>query len=78
MKWLNKFFQTLIRLYQISLSPYLGKNCRFQPTCSSYAIQCFDNFPAPLALWYSCNRICKCHPFHPGGEDPVPGVLKKV
>ncbi|MBC8355345.1 MAG: membrane protein insertion efficiency factor YidD [Planctomycetes bacterium] len=60
----------LVRLYQIVLSPLLGRNCRFQPTCSSYFIQAVKKY-GPLSgsvrgLW----RICRCNPFNPGGEDP--------
>ncbi|MES2528367.1 MAG: membrane protein insertion efficiency factor YidD [Bdellovibrionota bacterium] len=62
----------LIRAYQIIISPFLGNNCRFAPSCSQYARECFKKFSFPRALWYSSRRICKCHPFHPGGYDPVP------
>lgn len=62
----------LIRAYQLLISPFLGNNCRFEPTCSQYARESFKKFSFPRALWYSSRRICKCHPFHPGGYDPVP------
>ena len=60
----------LVRLYQIFLSPLLGRHCRFHPTCSSYFIQAVEKY-GPLkgslrGLW----RICRCNPFNPGGEDP--------
>ena len=60
----------LVRLYQIFLSPLLGRHCRFHPTCSNYYIQAVQKY-GPLqgslrGLW----RICRCNPFHPGGEDP--------
>lgn len=60
----------LVRLYQIFLSPLLGRNCRFQPSCSSYYIQAVQKY-GPLkgsirGFW----RICRCHPFNPGGDDP--------
>ena len=60
----------LVRLYQAFLSPLLGRNCRFHPTCSNYFIQAVDKY-GPLkgslrGLW----RICRCNPFNPGGEDP--------
>lgn len=60
----------LVRLYQIFLSPLLGRNCRFQPTCSSYFIQAVEKY-GPLrgslrGIW----RICRCNPFSAGGEDP--------
>ena len=62
----------IIRFYQIALSPFLGRNCRFQPTCSGYAKECFESFSPPVALWYSLVRILKCNPFSDGGYDPVP------
>ena len=62
----------IIRGYQILISPLLGPKCRFYPSCSQYARECFKKFSFPVALWYSSRRICKCHPFHPGGVDPVP------
>ena len=60
----------LVRLYQIFLSPLLGRHCRFHPTCSNYFIQAVQKY-GPLSgslrgLW----RICRCNPFNPGGEDP--------
>lgn len=66
----------LIKTYQYFISPLLGPRCRFHPTCSEYSQQCFQSFPFPLALWYSLRRLIKCHPFHPGGHDPIP-VHKK-
>ncbi|MCK6593816.1 MAG: membrane protein insertion efficiency factor YidD [Bacteriovoracaceae bacterium] len=69
---MKKFFQLLIRFYQYFISPMLGPNCRFYPTCSQYSYQCFEKLPIHRAIWYSGKRICKCHPFHPGGVDPVP------
>jgi putative membrane protein insertion efficiency factor len=62
----------IIRGYQILISPLLGPKCRFYPSCSQYARECFKKFSFSKALWYSSRRICKCHPFHPGGVDPVP------
>ncbi|MDC0253860.1 membrane protein insertion efficiency factor YidD [Bacteriovoracales bacterium] len=69
---LNKLVVKLIRLYQIALSPFLGPNCRFTPTCSSYSLCCFQKFPFFKAIWYSLSRILKCHPFNKGGPDPIP------
>jgi uncharacterized protein len=61
----------LIRAYRYFISPWLGRTCRFEPTCSDYAYQAIDHFGVAkggaLALW----RLLKCHPFHPGGDDPV-------
>jgi putative membrane protein insertion efficiency factor len=60
----------LVRIYQVCISPLLGKNCRFQPTCSSYFIQAVEKYGAIRGGCKGVIRICKCHPFHPGGYDP--------
>ncbi|MCM2350274.1 MAG: membrane protein insertion efficiency factor YidD [Bacteriovoracaceae bacterium] len=69
---MRKLADLLIKFYQIFISPLLGQNCRFYPSCSQYSRECFKKFSFGKALWYSCRRICKCHPYHPGGYDPVP------
>lgn len=61
-----------IKAYQLLISPFLGNRCRFNPSCSHYALGCFQIFPFYKAMWYSVIRILKCHPFHGGGEDPLP------
>lgn len=60
----------LVRLYQIFLSPLLGQNCRFQPSCSSYFIQAVQKYGAISGSFRGICRILRCHPFHPGGYDP--------
>lgn len=60
----------LVRLYQLSLSPLLGRRCRFEPTCSAYFIEAVDKYGAIHGSWKGICRICRCHPFHPGGYDP--------
>lgn len=70
-------FVALIKIYQLCLSPFLGKNCRYQPTCSNYAKECFECFSPPVALWYSLTRILKCNPFSSGGFDPIPSKKAK-
>lgn len=65
-------FLLFIRFYRYFISPLLGPNCRFHPTCSDYSQQCFHRFSAPKALWYTITRISRCHPWHTGGFDPVP------
>ncbi|TKB51892.1 membrane protein insertion efficiency factor YidD [Ferrimonas aestuarii] len=62
----------LIRLYQKWISPLLGPNCRFQPTCSHYAIEAIKVHGCFKGSWLALRRIVKCHPLHPGGRDPVP------
>jgi len=60
-----------IKLYKIFISPFLGRNCRFYPTCSQYAIDAIEKYGIVKGLFKSLIRICKCHPFHPGGYDPA-------
>ncbi|HBF33903.1 TPA: membrane protein insertion efficiency factor YidD [Candidatus Sumerlaeota bacterium] len=62
---------TLIRLYQLLLSPLLGGQCRFYPSCSCYAAQAFEIKPFWTAFRMTIVRLAKCQPFHPGGYDPV-------
>lgn len=62
----------VIKLYQKLLSPLLGQNCRFNPTCSSYAISAIKMHGFIKGSWFAAKRIIKCHPLHPGGDDPVP------
>jgi putative membrane protein insertion efficiency factor len=62
----------LIRAYQLVLSPLLGPRCRFYPSCSHYAIEAIESHGALRGTWMSAKRICRCHPFNPGGFDPVP------
>jgi putative membrane protein insertion efficiency factor len=68
----------LIRLYQLLLSPLLGTNCRFQPTCSNYASQAIKRFGALKGGYLSFRRLIKCHPFHEGGYDPVPDTVENI
>ena len=70
---LTKFLLAVpVRLYQILLSPLLPRTCRFHPTCSAYALQAIHDYGAPKALNFIARRILRCHPFHPGGDDPLP------
>jgi putative membrane protein insertion efficiency factor len=62
----------LVKLYQKLLSPWLGQHCRFHPSCSNYCIDALHQHGMVHGLWLGLKRICKCHPFHPGGFDPVP------
>ncbi|MCY3707351.1 MAG: membrane protein insertion efficiency factor YidD [Caldilineaceae bacterium] len=62
----------LIRLYQRSISPLMGSNCRFYPTCSQYTYEAVERYGAAQGGWMGLRRICRCHPWHPGGFDPVP------
>lgn len=62
----------VIRAYQLVLSPLMGSQCRFQPTCSHYAIEALQKHGAWRGSWLALKRIGRCHPWHPGGYDPVP------
>lgn len=62
----------LIRFYQIALSPYFGSQCRFSPTCSQYAREAVERHGVLKGGWLAIRRIGRCHPYHPGGHDPVP------
>lgn len=63
---------SLIRFYQVSLSHVFGGCCRFYPTCSEYALQAIRQHGSVRGSVLGVIRLCKCHPFHPGGFDPVP------
>lgn len=62
----------LLRLYRYAISPMLGRNCRFHPTCSEYAIEAVQRHGALRGGWLAAKRVGRCHPFNPGGYDPVP------
>lgn len=64
---------SLVRLYQLLVSPLLGPRCRFWPSCSSYTIEAIQVHGPLKGGWMAIKRIVKCHPGHPGGMDPVPG-----
>lgn len=61
-----------IRCYQLGVSPFLGLNCRFYPSCASYAREAIETHGVLRGAWLSLGRLCRCHPLHPGGVDPVP------
>ena len=67
--------RAIIRLYQITLSPFIGNQCRFHPSCSNYALQAIDRWGAIRGSWLALKRLGRCHPFHEGGFDPVPGAV---
>lgn len=62
----------LIRGYQYVGRPLLGSNCRFYPSCSDYALEAIEQYGAARGTWMAVKRIGRCHPYHPGGYDPVP------
>jgi putative membrane protein insertion efficiency factor len=72
MALLRKGVLLLIRFYQQALSPYLPASCRYVPTCSAYAYEAVRKYGIFRGLFLAFKRILRCHPFHPGGYDPVP------
>ena len=62
----------LIRAYQFTLRPLFGPTCRFAPSCSDYACEAVVKYGALKGTWLAMRRILRCHPYHPGGYDPVP------
>lgn len=69
---LDRLMIGAIRFYQLAISPALPPSCRFYPTCSEYTLQAIAKYGALKGLWLGVKRIARCHPFHPGGYDPVP------
>ena len=59
-----------VRFYQLGIGPFLGQNCRYEPSCSNYFIQAVEKYGAIVGAWKGVLRICRCHPFHRGGYDP--------
>jgi putative membrane protein insertion efficiency factor len=62
----------LIRAYQVTISPLLGPVCRFEPSCSRYAVSCLELHGSLRGSWLALRRLLRCHPFNPGGYDPPP------
>jgi hypothetical protein len=71
-KALQVLLTTVIKIYQFTLSPILGPACRFYPGCSEYAYEAVRRHGPFFGLYLAGRRILRCHPFHPGGVDPVP------
>ena len=63
-----------VKAYRLVLSPYVGHGCRYQPTCSAYALDALDRHGALKGGWLTAKRICSCHPVGGSGYDPVPGA----
>jgi putative membrane protein insertion efficiency factor len=61
-----------LRAYQYALRPMLGANCRFYPSCSDYAREAIVRHGSLRGAWLAMRRVARCHPYHPGGYDPVP------
>ncbi|MCM3762988.1 membrane protein insertion efficiency factor YidD [Alkalihalobacillus oceani] len=74
---MKKLLLLIITIYQKVISPLKPPTCRFYPTCSHYGIEAIQRFGALKGGWLTIKRICKCHPFHPGGIDEVPPLEKR-
>lgn len=73
---LRRSIGLLLRAYQLLISPVLGNHCRFYPSCSQYAIEAVDRHGVARGGWLAIRRLGRCHPWHPGGFDPVPGAAR--
>lgn len=70
--WPRKVVLGMIRVYQVSLAHIMVSQCRYTPSCSRYAYEAVERYGALRGSWMGVKRILRCHPFHPGGYDPVP------
>jgi len=62
----------LIRAYKAAISPFLGRHCRYDPSCSEYMAQAIEKYGPARGVWLGLKRLGRCHPFRTGGLDPVP------
>ncbi|MGL4500489.1 membrane protein insertion efficiency factor YidD [Planktothrix paucivesiculata] len=69
---IKNLFIILIKGYRLLISPLFPPACRFHPTCSQYAIEALETFGIVQGSWLALKRILRCHPYHPGGYDPIP------
>jgi hypothetical protein len=69
---IKKLLLLMIKLYQKAISPHFPPSCRYTPTCSNYAYEAVVKYGPLKGSWMAVKRISRCHPFHPGGYDPVP------
>nr|WP_083620907.1 membrane protein insertion efficiency factor YidD [Planktothrix paucivesiculata] len=69
---MKNLFIILIKGYRLLISPLFPPACRFHPTCSQYAIEALETFGIVQGSWLALKRILRCHPYHPGGYDPIP------
>ena len=72
---MKSVLSVLIRIYQYAISPWLGSRCRFFPSCSDYRFEAVDHWGPYKGLYLGARRLCRCHPWHVGGYDPVPTRL---
>jgi putative membrane protein insertion efficiency factor len=77
MRQIRTLLRWLILFYQYCISPILGPHCRFEPSCSHYALGAIEKHGIVRGLWLAIKRIGRCHPWHAGGLDPVPEIRGK-
>ena len=76
--WASRIGVALVHVYQLVLSPFLGGACRFEPSCSAYAIKAIEQYGLMAGGRLAAQRLLKCHPFGPHGLDPVPGDARST
>lgn len=69
-----RVLKALVRGYSLLISPFLGHNCRYYPTCSAYTLEAIERHGPWRGLWLGIKRVGRCHPWHEGGYDPVPDL----
>ena len=75
---IKKIFIVLVKSYRFFISPFLGQNCRFFPSCSLYSQLAIERYGILRGGWLTFKRLLKCHPWHIGGYDPVPDTLRDL
>ncbi|HMH17365.1 MAG TPA: membrane protein insertion efficiency factor YidD [Burkholderiales bacterium] len=68
----SKVLSLIVKGYRNGISPMLGMHCRFHPSCSAYALEALERHGTAHGVWLALKRLTRCHPWHPGGYDPVP------
>ncbi|MDT7833759.1 membrane protein insertion efficiency factor YidD [Aquabacterium sp. OR-4] len=74
----RRLLMALVHGYRYTLKPWLGNGCRFEPSCSAYALQALDRHGAAAGAWLSTRRVLRCHPWCAGGHDPVPDAAPRL
>ena len=69
---MSRLLIAIVQAYRYALSPFFGQHCRFYPSCSAYAVEALQRHGAWRGCWLTVRRLGRCHPWHPGGLDPVP------
>ena len=70
------FLISFIKIYKVTLSPFIGNSCRYQPTCSQYGMEAIQKYGPWKGSWLAAKRVCSCHPWGGHGYDPVPEKIK--